>query len=213
MSEILKPEQLEYLNKFRNENDPLIKEMEDYAKENSVPILSYHASIFLRQLIAVKQPSRVLEIGTAIAYSSITIAKYLPEDSIIDTIEINPENVALAENYIIRSGLNKKINLIEGDALKVIPNLNYQYDLIYLDADKNVYRDAFEKSLPKLKEGGIVVVDNLLWHGWAAADEVPKKYKNSTKNIREFNEYFMALPGFLTSILSVGDGIGLGVKL
>lgn len=213
MSEILYPEQIKYLESFRVKADPLIEEMELYAGNNSVPILSYHASQFLQQIVLIKQPVRVLEIGTAIAYSAINIARHLPDDGVVDTIEISAENAETAKSFIKKSGLENKINIITGDALVVIPQLKSAYDLIFLDADKHIYVEAFEKSIRILNKNGVVFIDNLLWHGYAASEDVPESYKKSTQNIREFNNYFMSLKDFHTAILPIGDGIGLGIKL
>jgi predicted O-methyltransferase YrrM len=209
---ILKPEQLDYLNNFIEEENSLLQEMRVYADENNFPILSLHSSIFLKQIIRIAKPLNVLEIGTAIAYSAINIALNLPPNGMIDTIENSAENIGKAKIFIEKAGLSKKINLIQGDALDVIPELEKKYDLIFLDADKHIYIEAFEKSISVLNDEGIMFVDNLLWQGYAAGNNVPEKYINSTQNIREFNEYFMNLNNFISTIIPVGDGIGLAVK-
>lgn len=91
--------------------------------------------------------------------------------------------------------------------------MNKKYDLIFLDADKEDYKRLFEYSIILLKKGGIIFIDNLLWHGYAASKEVPKEFKNSTKLIREFNKLFTSQANLKTSILPIGDGIGLGIKI
>jgi predicted O-methyltransferase YrrM len=213
MTNILCPHQIKYLESLRTEVDPLLKEMEDFALERKIPILNWKAAELLEQIIAMIRPKRVLEIGTAIAYSSIRIARKLKKKGIIDTIEKSLDNISLASEYIKRAELEKQINLIEGDAKEIMPLLEKKYDLIFIDADKEDYEKLFYYSLMLLKKGGVLFVDNLLWHGYPAAAKVPPSYKNSTKYIREFNKLFLSQTALKTSILPVGDGVGLGVKV
>lgn len=212
MSGILYSPQEKYLENLRTENDELILEMEKFAKEKNVPILNWNAAELLESLILIYEPKRVLEIGTAIGYSTIRVAKNLRKKAVIDTIEKNKENIKTAEEFISRSGLENKINIIEGDALQIMPNFETKYNFIFLDADKEDYERLFYYSLMLLKKGGILFVDNLLWHGYAAAKTVPAKYKTSTEQIRKFNKLFTSQYSLKTIILPVGDGIGIGVK-
>jgi predicted O-methyltransferase YrrM len=212
MSKILFPEQKNYLEGFRIEKDELILEMEKYAAENKVPILSWQAAEFLEQLIRIKKPKRVLELGTAIGYSTIRIAKNLKKKSMIHSIERVDESIEIANGFIEQSGVGDKIEIFKGDALNVMPSLSKKYDFIFLDADKEVYATLFDYSLVLLKKGGIIFVDNLLWHGYAAAKRVPSGYKKSTKNIRDFNNIFMSHKNLISTIIPIGDGIGLGIK-
>ncbi|MDP4115844.1 MAG: O-methyltransferase [Bacteroidota bacterium] len=212
MPDIIYQNQLDYLNKFANNNDPLLDEMEKYAMDNLVPILEKQAAFFLEQLIIIKNPSRVLEIGMAIGYSSIRIAKILPDSSEFFTIDKSKPNIAKAKSYFERAGVSKKINILEGDAIDILPSYN-KFDFIFLDADKEDYLKLFEISANLLNDNGIIFVDNLLWHGYTAAEVIPDKVVNSTNYIREFNEMFMGLKQFKTTILPIGDGIGIAVKL
>lgn len=213
MKKIIYPLQQEYILSFINQEDKLIKSMENFAKENKVPILSKDASEFLEQIILIHQPRKVLEVGTAIAYSSIRIAKLLKPSSVLMTIEKSKDNIKLASKFIKKAKLSKKIKVLEGDAADIIPKIKNKFDFIFLDADKEDYLTLYKLSLDKLKKGGIIFVDNVLWHGFTAAEKVPKKYKRSTKHIREFNSYFMNTKSLKTVLLPIGDGIGLGVKI
>ncbi len=212
MSNIIYATQEKYLNGFITENDSLLIEMEEYASENKVPILGRQSSAFLEQMIRIYNPANVLEIGTAIAYSTIKIARNLKKKGTVDTIELSKDNAKLAKDYIKRSGAGSKINLIEGDALKVMPKLTKTYDFIFLDADKEDYKQLFDYSLIHLKKGGVIFVDNLLWHGYAASAKIPTGFKTSTQYIRNFNKIFMSQKNLQAVILPVGDGIGLGIK-
>ncbi len=212
MSKILYQTQLNYLTKFRKEIDMQILEMEDFAEQKNVPILDWGSAEFLEQLIWISSPKRVLEIGTAIGYSSIRIAKNLGKKGMLYTIEKSADNILIAKENISNSGLEEKIVLIEGEALTEMPKMKKKFDFIFLDADKQDYLRLFDYSMLLLKKGGIIFIDNLLWHGYAASSEVPENYKRSTELIREFNEKFMSQKNIKSTILPIGDGIGLGIK-
>lgn len=212
MSEILKEDQQAYLDGLLIPSTGLFAEMESFAAENGIPILDKHASAFLESLILIKKPTAVLEIGTAIGYSSIRIAKNLPEGASVTTIEKSKPNTEFALSYIKRSGVGEKIRLLEGDALDILETHPVKYDFIFLDADKEDYKRLFDLSVPLLKPGGVMFVDNLLWHGYAASSKLPEKYKRSAELIREFNEYFLSFPGLSSRVISVGDGLGIGIK-
>jgi predicted O-methyltransferase YrrM len=213
MDKILFPSQLQYLTQFKDQNDQLIIEMEKYAIGHNIPILNWQSASFLEILIKLVNPKRVLEIGTAIAYSSIRIAGNLKKKGTVHTIEKSKDNIKLANGYIKKSGFEDKIKILEGNALDIMPGLDKKYDFIFLDADKNEYSKLLVLSIPLLKKDGIILVDNLLWHGHAGANKVPSKYKTSTEFIRTFNKEFMNHPKLKTSIIPVGDGLGIGVKI
>ncbi len=212
MSSIIYPRQIQYLENFRKKDDGLLNEMEEYARNFKVPILSWDAAAFIEQLVRIKSPKRVLELGTAIAYTTIRIARNLKRKSEIHTIEKSKDNIVVARNYIEKSEEGEKIKLFEGDAIDVLPSLRKKYDFIFLDADKEDYKKLFDYSMILLKKGGIIFVDNLLWHGFTASARIPASYKTSTKFIRDFNDVFMNHPQLDSTILPVGDGVGLGIK-
>jgi caffeoyl-CoA O-methyltransferase len=213
MDKIILATQLDYLSSFRKQTDTLIEEIENYAKEHGVPILSWQSADLLEQIVQMKNPKRVLELGTAIGYSTIRIARNLEGKSVIHSIEKSSDNIILAKDFIAKSGFINKIKLLEGDAVNVMPQLKKKYDIIFLDVDKEDYKRLFDYSLVLLRKGGVLVVDNLLWHGYAASSRVPKNYKESTRHIREFNLLFMNQPNLKTTIIPVGDGLGIGVKI
>jgi len=212
MDKILYEEQIKYLNTFKKKTGNLIGEMESLAKEKRIPVLDGHSVEFLELLIKIIKPRRVLEIGTAIGYSTIRMAAALPKKGVIHTVEISRDNIPLALENFAKSGMNKKIKLFEGDAFNILPGLNKKYDLIYLDADKKDYVKFLPHILRLLKKNGILFVDNLLWHGQAALENPAKGFKRSAKQVREFNELFMTHKKLDSLILSIGDGIGLAIK-
>ncbi len=210
---ILYAAQKNYLTSLLSEQDPLIQEIEKFAEENKIPILLREAAEFIEQIVTIHRPKNVLEIGMAVGYSSIRIARRLKDNAKIDTLEISIQNISKAKEFITKSGQDSKINIIEGDALLLMPQMDKKYDLIFLDADKEDYEKLFYYSLVLLKKRGVIIVDNLLWHGFPASRDVPPSYKNSTEYIRKFNKLFVSQRALDTTILPIGDGIGLGIKL
>ena len=213
MDKIILSTQLDYISSFRKKTDTLIEEMETFARDHNVPILSWQSAEFLEQLVLMKNPRRVLELGTAIGYSTIRVARNLKGKSVIHSIEKSADNITVAKDFIAKSGMLSKIKVLEGDAVNVMPQLKKKYDIIFLDADKEDYKRLFDYSLVLLRKGGIMIVDNLLWHGYAASTRVPSQYRESTRHIREFNLLFMNQPNLKTSIVPIGDGLGIGVKI
>lgn len=213
MKGIVLANQEKYLSAQRKKPDVLITEMEVFAANNQVPILVWNAADLLEMFIRNSRPKRVLEIGMAIGYSSIRIARQLKKKSALHTIEKSKDNIKLATDFINRAELADKIQIMEGDALEVMPALKKKYDFIFLDADKQDYEKLFHYSLMLLKKNGIIFIDNLLWHGYAAARNVPVKQKKSTQIIRDFNKIFLNSPPLQSTIVPVGDGIGIGIKV
>lgn len=212
MNKILYPAQRKYLESYKREDDKLIIDMEEFAEKHHVPILDWHSAEFIEKLIITQKPERVLEIGTAIAYTTIRIARCLDKKSKIHSIEKSTDNIKIALENIEKSGLSEKIKLIQGDALSIMPQMKKKYDFIFLDADKEDYKKLFDLSMLLLRKGGIIVVDNLLWHGYAASVNVPPKYKNSTNHIRSFNKIFILQKNLDSMIIPIGDGLGFGIK-
>jgi predicted O-methyltransferase YrrM len=213
MSNILFPEQLSYLESFRKDKDDLLFKMERFAKENKIPILEKSAAEFLEQLVYIYRPEMFLEIGTAIGYSAIRVAKVLKKQSIVHTIECSKNNIRLANSYIKSANLADIIKILEGNAIDILPSLEKKYDFIFLDADKEDYMELFDLAMKLLKLGGVILVDNLLWKGYVATNEIPEEYKKSTEFIRKFNAKFLECPYLKANILTIGDGLGLGIKI
>lgn len=213
MNNILFPEQINYLEDINRHDDELLTRLEKYAEEKGVPILDKISAALLEQLIVIAKPSKVLELGTAIGYSTIRAARKLQEGSKIISIEISPDSYKIARINLDKSGAGDKAELVLGDAIEYTAQCKEAFDFIFLDADKEDYEVLFNNSVKLLNMGGVMFIDNLLWHGYAAIDNVPQKYVNSAKHIKKFNEMFMAREDFNSVILPVGDGIGLGIKI
>ena len=165
---------------------------------------------FLEMISRMMQPERVLEIGTFTGYSAIALAAGLSKDGKLFTIEVNEEMESIIKKYISLAGMKDKIKLFLGDALQIIPQFDKLFDLVFIDADKEQYVDYYELSMEKLKPGGFMLIDNVLWGGKAVQGKNPDK---ETRGIRRFNEHVRNDNRVEQVILSVRDGLMMVRKL
>jgi predicted O-methyltransferase YrrM len=210
---ILHREQAEYLDNLLPASDALLAEMEAYAAEHGVPIADREVARFLEITARAINARRVLECGMAIGYSVIHLARGMTDDGVVISIDPSDEMIRAAEGYLTRAGLRERAQIEKGYALEVIPSLNETFDLIFLDAVKEEYRGYLDLALPKLRAGGVVICDNLLWGGQVAGEIRSPDQKPSTAALREFNRYFVNHPQLRAEVLPVGDGLGYGVKI
>jgi len=201
-------EYLDKLNKF--DFNELDNELRLYAKENKVPIIQDEGLHFLRQIIMVKDCKRVLEIGTAIGYSAIQMAKLGVE---VDTIEINETMYNLAKENVKKAKLEDKINIFFNDALEIDLKLLKKYDLIFIDAAKAQYINFFLKFKELLNDKGIILTDNLLFHGLVLEENIESRNLRQLVNkIKKYNEWLLEQEDFDTTIYNIGDGVALSIK-
>ena len=210
---ILQREQAEYLDKLMPESTGLLAEMESYAAEHRVPIADREVALFLEITARAIKARRVLECGMAIGYSVIHLARGMADGGLVVTIEPNDKMIQAAEGFLSRAGVRQPVQIEKGYALEVIPRLEETFDLVFIDAVKEEYRGYFDLALPKLREGGVVICDNLLWGGQVAGEIDSPDQKSSTEALREFNRYFVNHPQLRAQVLPVGDGLGYGVKI
>jgi predicted O-methyltransferase YrrM len=208
---IIQREQAEYLDGLSVQSDPLLAEMEAYAAEYNVPIADREVATFLEITARSTRAKKVLEIGMAIGYSVVHLARSIDEGGTVVTIEPSEEMIAAASGFLKRANLFDRVRIERGKALDVMPHLTETYDLLYIDAVKEEYKQYLDLGLPRLRSGGVVVVDNLLWGGRVAQAESADD-ESSTKALREFNHYFINHRELRSEILSVGDGLGYAVK-
>ena len=209
---IIQRDQAEYLDRLSTQNDPLLAEMEAYAAEHRVPIADREVATFLEITARASSAQKVLEIGMAIGYSVVHLLRGMGQGGLVVTIEPSDEMIQAASGYLARANLFNQVRIERGKALDVMPHLSETYDLFYIDAVKEEYRQYLDLGLPRLRSGGVVVVDNLLWGGRVAQSESAND-ESSTKALREFNHYFSNHPQLRSEILSVGDGLGYAVKV
>ena len=210
---IIKREQAEYLENLHPQNTGLLAEMESYAAEHRVPIADREVALFLEITVRAINARRVLECGMAIGYSVIHLARGMTEDGLVVTIDPNDAMIKAAEGFLLRAGLRDRAQIEKGYALEVIPRLNETFDLIFLEAVKEEYRGYLDLALPKLRMGGVVICDNLLWGGQVAGEINAPDQKSSTEALRAFNQYFVSHPQLRAEVLPLGDGLGYGVRI
>ena len=208
------PHIVEYLNKTLPESGGILKELEDYAKEHTVPIIQKEVRSFLGMLLKYKAPKNILELGTAIGYSSIFFSEHILPGGKITTLEREDDYYALANENIKKAGKEDVISVIKGDAFETVKSLNGTYDMIFMDANKSMYKYYTDTLLPKLTKGGILICDNILYKGMVSCDELaPRKQNTIILNLREFLSYISHHPQLETSIIPIGDGVSVSVKL
>ncbi|HEX3560259.1 MAG TPA: O-methyltransferase [Pyrinomonadaceae bacterium] len=210
---ILRSEQAEYLERLQTANVGLLAEMEEYADAHRVPIADPEVARFLEITARATGARRVLEIGMAIGYSVIHLARALRADGLVVSIELSDEMIARSEEYLRRAGLREHVRIERGAALEVLPRLDETFDLLFIDAVKEEYSRYLELALPLLRVGGMVIVDNLLWGGQVAGEIRAPEQTASTQALREFNHLFVRHPQLVSVVLPLGDGLGYAVKV
>lgn len=187
-----------------------LKEMEEYAEKNHVPIIQPEVTQFLKVLLKMKKPKNILEIGAAIGYSAILMAESTPDDTSITTIERRDDMVDLAMKNIEEFGFENRIKVLKGEATEILNTMDEKYDFIFLDASKGHYKEFFDRSIKLLDSNGLIVCDNVLFRGMVASDDLVKRRKITiVKRLREFLKYITEIKGYTTSIIPIGDGIAL----
>ncbi|MFB0918700.1 MAG: O-methyltransferase [Clostridiaceae bacterium] len=187
--------------------EKLLSEMEEYALLNHIPIIQKEASDVLLFLIKLTKPKRILELGTAMGYSSILMALTSP-DSYIDTLERNREMVLLARNYINKYSLDSQIIVHEGEINETIEKLDGKYDLVFIDAGKSHYSQYFQFASEHLEENGVIICDNVLINGEVAKDEIKdKKHATSILKMKKFISDISGDKRIDSVIIPVGDGL------
>lgn len=210
---IIHREQAEYLERLLTHQDPLLREMESYAAEHRVPIADYDVASFLEITARSTAAKKVLEIGMAIGYSVIHLARGMGPGGIVVTIEPNEEMIRSATDFLKRANLFERVRIERGKALEVLPRLNETFDLVFIDAVKEEYIDYLELALPRLRLNGVIVVDNLLWGGQVAGQLRSPDQEQSTAALRAFNQHFVNHPQLRAEVLSVSDGLGYAVRI
>lgn len=198
----------EYIISKIRENDELILEMEKYAEEHNVPIVTKEVAEYLKFIVRSNNIKNVLEVGTAIGYSGILMAKEIEKNNgKLYTIEIDEERYNLAQENFKKSGL-KNIVSMKGDAVEEIKKIDENFDFVFIDASKGHYLEFFEDSYKLLNKNGIIFIDNIMFRGYLYK-EYPKRFKTIVRRLNEFIEYLYSREGGEFVLLPFGDGIGL----
>ncbi len=178
---------------------------------NPIMLSGEYQGRLLSLISKIKQPKKILEIGTFTGYSTLCLVEGLETSGKIYTIDKNEELIKIQNKYFSKSKYHKNIKQYTGDALEIIPKINSKFDLIFLDADKENYNKYLEIIIPKLNKKGILISDNVLWHGKVLIDK--KNQDKVTKRIDTFNKDLVENQNFQTFMLPIRDGLSISIKL
>ena len=203
-----------YINSLDMGNTPFLQELETKALADRVPIIRRDMQSFMRMLLALKQPKRILEVGTAVGFSTLLMCEYGPEDMEIVTIENYEKRIPIAKQNFVRAGKEKQITLLEGDAADILKELREPFDFIFMDAAKGQYIHFMPEIFRLLKPEGILVSDNVLQDGDIIESHFIVTRRNRTiyKRMREYLYELTHSDELVTSVLPIGDGITVSVK-
>jgi hypothetical protein len=201
------PHTSQYLSDIIEDNDFL--DLREYALNNNVPIMNVETKEFIKTILKIKQPKSILEIGSAIGYSSLVFQKYTNAD--ITTIELDSETANIARKNFNKYKTN--INLINDDAQKALNYINQGFDFVFIDANKASYKYYFKRSSELLNENGIIIADNVLFKGMITNDDlIDRRMITIVKRLRNYLAYVMDRENFTTTIIPIGDGLTLSYK-
>ena len=204
-----------YINSLEKENSPVLEEIEKEARKDGVPIIRKEMESFLRVMLSIKKPMRILELGTAVGYSAILMSEYIDEKRQIITIENYDKRIPLAKENIKKAGRENVIKLLEGDAMEIMPTLeSNRFDFVFMDAAKAQYIHFLPEVLRLMKKDGVLITDNVLQEGDLIQSKYVVRRRDRTihKRMREYLEVVKNHPQLETSIVPIGDGITMSVK-
>lgn len=204
---ILKPAQADYLDKLTPSRDPLLQRIEEFAAKHNHPIADAEVAQLERILVRATAPRHILEVGTNIGYSVVVMGRECGRETTLETIELNPDTLAVAKGFVAEAKLTCDVRFHQGAALDVIPRLIGPFDFVFIDCVKTEYEAYLDQLLPKLKSGALILCDNLLWGGAVADGE----HDPSTDALRKFNQRLATDPRLTTIILPLGDGTGISI--
>ncbi|MGD3154838.1 O-methyltransferase [Staphylococcus warneri] len=203
-----------YILNLHKTNDNHIEALREYAVNHQVPIVDRNTLEMIKQIIRINHTTRILEIGTAIGYSAMQFAS-VSDDIHVTTIERNSEMISQAKANISDNYYSDQIRLLEGDALEQFDKIKDQtFDMLFIDAAKAQSKKFFELYTPLLREGGIVITDNVLYHGFVSDIDIvrSRNVRQMVKKVQQFNEWLMQQEGYTTNFLNMDDGLAISIK-
>ena len=197
-----------YLQKVRPDRSPLMAEMEKFAETDHVPIVHWETGRFLATLVRATDPALVLEVGTAIGYSTLHMAQELGRGKVV-TLERDPDRIRQATDYLERAGVKDRVDIVEGDAMETLAQLPGPFDIIFLDGTKTEYPRYLEMAEQKASERAVLVVDNMLMSGDVALEDDADAFWSleNLASARKFNEELVSSERWLGAVLPIGDGV------
>ncbi|RMH68299.1 MAG: O-methyltransferase [Gemmatimonadetes bacterium] len=210
MIPIITPEIEHYLNRLQPTTDPVLQAMEAYAADIQFPIIGPHVGRLLHLLAKLSNARKILELGSGFGYSAYWLAQAIPAGGVIYCTEFDPQNRERAYTYLQSAGLSSKVRYYTGDALEWIEQLEEtEFDMIVNDVDKEDYPRVIEKALPKLRLGGLLITDNVLWKGQVIQEPPPD---TKTQNVQIYLQQALHHPDLTTVILPIRDGVAISMK-
>ncbi len=211
---ILSDDLCSYLDSLSSGNDNSLDMLEKQALSEGVPVIGAQVQDFLKVLLAVIKPVRILEIGTGVGFSALLMAANTDSSCRIDTIENYPKRIAAAKENLARYDSHGRITLLEGDAQEILPALAGPYDFIFLDAAKGQYLNFLPGLLRLLRPGGVLAADDVLQDGSVSGSrlDVAQRKRTIYSRIRDFLDLLTHTDGLLTSVMPLGDGVSVTVK-
>lgn len=204
-----------YIHSLEKTNSDILEKIEKEAHEDNVPIIRKEMESFLRVMLELKRPKRILELGTAVGYSAILISECIEKKSKIVTIENYEKRIPIAKQNIKDAGKEKVIELLEGDAMEIMPTLQEnQFDFVFMDAAKAQYIHFLPEVMRLMKKGAVLITDNVLQEGDLIESKYVVRRRDRTihKRMREYLEVVKNSKDLETSIVPIGDGITVSVK-
>lgn len=204
-----------YINSLDRGNTEILDEIEKEALETYVPIIRKEMQSFLKLLLAMQKPMRILEVGTAVGFSAVLMAEYGPKNCEIVTIENYEKRIPIAKANFIRAGKSEQITLIEGDAAEILPEISEAFDMIFMDAAKGQYINFMPEVMRLLKVGGVLVSDNVLQDGDIIESHFVVERRNRTiyKRMREYLYELTHNEKLVTAVMPIGDGITVSTRI
>lgn len=205
----------DFISSFDTGNTAFLNELEQFAIKTNVPVIRPQAQSFLKLLLAVKQPERILEVGTAIGFSALLMSEYGPKDCRITTIENYEKRIPIARENFRKAGREGQITLIEGDAARILKELDGDFDFIFMDAAKGQYIHFLPDIMERLSVGGLLISDNVLQEGDVLESRyaVTRRDRTIHSRMREYLYELKHNEKLQTDILPVGDGITVSVRI
>lgn len=210
MEQIIDASVQTYLSSLLPPRDAILREMERYATAHNVPIVGPECARVLWQLASMIKARRVFEMGSAIGYSALWLARAVGPKGKVFYTDSDPENVRRAEAYLRRAGVLDRVKLLTGDALELLKSTPGQFDLIFNDVNKPQYPAALRLAGARLRPGGLLVTDNVIWHGRAAQPAAPGDA--STAAVQKYNRELRRSKDFFTVIIPLRDGLSVSLK-
>ena len=190
-------------------NEEELKIVKEKALENHIPIIMDDTLEKIEEILKEEKPKRILEIGTAVGYSATMFAKYTDEDCTIDTIEIDEERAKEAKENIEKIGVADRINIMVGNAVDILPTISQEYDIVFIDAAKGKYPVFLENAIRLIKNGGLILADNILYKGYVMSDYNKHKQRTAVRHLREYIQEITENEKLESEILEIGDGLAI----